>query len=73
MPPLLPEIDVEQLSIPQRLELIAVLWDSIPESADMPLPEWHREELDQRVRAADADPGAGIPWEQVKARLREKP
>ena len=71
MPHSLPELDVEQLTVAQRLELIALLWDSIPDSLEaLPVPEWHRQELDRRLAAADAAPDAGIPWEQVKARLR---
>lgn len=71
MPSSLPELDVEQLTVAQRLELIALLWDSIPDSLEtLPMPEWHRLELDRRLAAADAAPDAGIPWEQVKARLR---
>jgi putative addiction module component (TIGR02574 family) len=62
------------LSVQQRLELIGELWDSIPDSLDaLPIPEWHREELERRLAAADADPEAAIPWEEVKKRLREKP
>ena len=61
------------LSVEQRLELIGELWDSIPDSVDeLPVPDWHREELERRLAAADADPDAAIPWEQVKKRLREK-
>ena len=61
------------LSVEQRLELISELWDSIPDSLDtLPVPDWHREELDRRLAAADANPNAAIPWEEVKRRLREK-
>ena len=60
------------LSVEQRLELIGELWDSIPDSLDeLPVPDWHREELERRVAAANADPDAAIPWEEVKKRLRE--
>jgi putative addiction module component (TIGR02574 family) len=74
----LPEAAAELLRIPlsveQRLELIGELWDSIPDSVDeLPVPDWHREELERRLAAADADPDAAIPWEQVKNRLREEP
>jgi len=74
----LPEAAAELLRTPltveQRLDLIGELWDSIPDSLDeLPIPEWHREELERRLAAADADPDAAIPWEEVKKRLREKP
>ena len=62
------------LSVEQRLELIAELWDSIPNSVDeLPVAEWHREELKRRLAAAEADPDAAIPWEEAKKQLREKP
>jgi putative addiction module component (TIGR02574 family) len=71
MPPT--EVDIEQLSVPQRLDLIARIWDSIPDTAQaLPVPQWHRHELERRLAAADANPGAAEPWEQVKARLRSK-
>ncbi|MDX6576197.1 MAG: hypothetical protein QOE96_2150, partial [Blastocatellia bacterium] len=55
------------------LDLIGELWDSIPDSLDeLPVPEWHRKELERRLTVADADPNAAIPWEQVKRRLREE-
>jgi putative addiction module component (TIGR02574 family) len=65
------ESEIGQLTVPERLDLIALLWDSIPDSADgLPVPEWHRQELERRLKAAEANPEAGIPWEQVKSRLR---
>ena len=74
MPPSLTKLEVERLTVAQRLELISLLWDSIPESLEaLPVPEWHRQELDRRLAAAAAAPDAGIPWEQVRARLSGKP
>jgi putative addiction module component (TIGR02574 family) len=69
--PSLTDVEIEKLSIAERLEVISALWDSIPDSADaLPVPEWHRQELARRWAAADADPDAVIPWEEVKAQLR---
>jgi putative addiction module component (TIGR02574 family) len=71
MPSSLSELDLTQLTVDQRLELIGLLWDSIPESAEsLPIPEWHRQELEQRLAAADAAPELAIPWEEVRRRLR---
>ncbi|MGZ5437349.1 MAG: addiction module protein [Pyrinomonadaceae bacterium] len=45
------------LTVQQRIELIGELWDGIPDSIDaLPIPDWHRKELDRRLSAADADP-----------------
>lgn len=73
----LPEAAAEllrmSLTVEQRLELIGELWDSIPDSVkDFPQPKWHEDELDRRLANADTNPGAAIPWEEVKRRLREK-
>ncbi len=42
------------------------------EAEDLPLPDWHIREVERRRAAAEADPGAGIPWEIVKARLADR-
>jgi len=67
----LSDVAIKQLSVAERLDLISVLWDSIPED-QLPIPEWHHEELERRLAAADADPGEAIPWEEVRQRLRKK-
>src|SRR5438132_10763523 len=68
----LPELRIEELSTDQRLELIGLLWDSIPETAvALPVPEWHRKELERRLAQADTNPEAAVPWDQVRGRLRE--
>lgn len=74
MSPTIPDFDFQSLSSPQKLELIGWLWDSIPDSTEsLPFPESHRQELEQRLAEADANPNAAIPWEQVRGRLRQKP
>ena len=72
LPDAVTELLKTPLSVEQRLQLIGELWDSIPDSTEsLPIPEWHREELEKRLAAADANPEAAIPWEDVKRRLRD--
>ncbi len=67
-------LGIDRMSIEDRLRLIEEIWESLDTAAgDLPLPESHREDLDRRLAAADADPGGGAPWEEVLARLRRKP
>jgi len=64
-------LDIEQLSVPQRLDLITAIWDSITEEDEsLPVPDWHREELERRVASRGSKPS--LTWEEVKARLRRK-
>jgi putative addiction module component (TIGR02574 family) len=70
----LKQLGIDRLSTAERIELIGEIWDSIAEAGEeLPLPEWHRSEVERRRIAADADPEAGIPWEVVKARLANRP
>ena len=69
----LSDVAINQLSVAERLDLISVLWDSIPDSLDeLPIPEWHREELERRLAAAVVDPDSAIPWEKVRHHLRKR-
>ncbi len=70
MSPTLQELGIDRLSIEDRLKLIGEIWDSIAPIDQMEIHESHQEELDRRLAAADADPTASKPWEEVRARLR---
>ena len=61
--------DFSKLSVAERIQLAADLWDSIPESADVPLTDAQKAELDRRLEDLDQHPDAGEPWEVVRARL----
>ena len=68
MSPTIQELGIDRLSAAHRLQLLGEIWDSLtPE--ETPIPESHRAELDKRIASADADPGAGKPWEEVRSRL----
>lgn len=58
--------EVLRLPADQRLQLVADVWDSLVASpAAVPVPDWHRELLDERL----ADPGerATRTWDEVRA------
>lgn len=64
------DLGIDQFSVEDRLRLIGEIWDSLPDVQPSEIPQSHREELDRRLAAADADPDAASPWEEVRARLR---
>jgi putative addiction module component (TIGR02574 family) len=66
----LSQFGIDRLNTQQRVELIGLIWDSLPDDAcpDVP-PDWHIQELERRIAAADANPEAAEPWETVLARL----
>jgi putative addiction module component (TIGR02574 family) len=61
--------ELARLSSLEKLELISLLWQSIPE-ADVPPPTGAElEELQRRIAEDEADPDEGQSWEDVKAEL----
>lgn len=63
----------EELSIEEKIDYVQSLWDHIAADADIvPLTEWQKKVLDQRMAAFAKDPEAGIPWEEILDRLRSK-
>lgn len=57
---------IDRLSVSDRLELIELIWDSLPdEVAAEDVPAWHIAELAKRLANAEANPGAGRPWREA--------
>lgn len=68
------ELGIDQLSPDDRLKLMEEIWDSLAAEADRaPLTDAQRQDLQRRIAAYEANPKAGSSWEDVKARLRERP
>jgi putative addiction module component (TIGR02574 family) len=50
--------------------LTVVIWDRIAANeSQVPVPDWHREVLHQRLADYQANPDQGRPWEEVEADL----
>lgn len=58
------------LSVDQRLQLIEELWDSLHGEFDkLPLSDWQRETIDQRLAALESGASVGSPWQDVRQRI----
>ncbi len=63
--------EILQLPPSERLKLVEEIWDSLAASPDtVPVPEWHKEELDRRLN--NPAPGPGENWKEARAKLRDK-
>ena len=63
-----PAFDFTDLSVPERIQLVEDLWDSVAaETPPLTLTPDEVAELERRLVEMDSNPEAGIPWEQVKA------
>jgi putative addiction module component (TIGR02574 family) len=63
----LKSLEIERLSIDERLELVEALWDSIASSAA--LTDTQREELDRRLADHRQHPDDVTPWPEVKSSI----
>lgn len=62
--------DTLELSIPERIQLVEDIWDTIAEKTE--LAELTKEEkkiIDERLEAYHKNPESGSPWEDVYKRL----
>ena len=70
MQSLTPE-EIDRLTPPERLALIAQLWDSL-EHEQLPLTEAQQAELDARLGSFDEDRRSGVTWSALKAELEQR-
>ena len=63
--------DILQMSVAERIQLAEDIWDSIsavPEA--LPLTNAERQELDRRLEAYAQNPDEGIPWNELREKVR---
>lgn len=58
MSPTAQDLGIDRLNPEERLRLIGEIWDSLFLEV-VPIPESHKQELERRLGAADADPAVG--------------
>lgn len=61
------------LPVDERIELAQILWESVEPEEEvrfLPIPEWQRQILDERLADLDRNPGDEQTWEEVKTELR---
>lgn len=64
---------VMSLSVPERIQLVEDIWDSIAElPEEVPLTAEQKAELDRRLDAYHQDPAEGSPWGMVRERIRAR-
>jgi putative addiction module component (TIGR02574 family) len=65
-----PYAEVFSLTLPERLQLVEDLWDSIAvETEKLPLSDWQKAELDRRAAEYRQNPSLASTWEEAKQRI----
>ncbi len=69
MQPLL-NIDINKMSVAERIQLAEDIWDSILTSDEnLPITEIQQQELDNRLKQYKQNPDEGLSWETIKERF----
>ena len=64
--------EILKLSVPERIELVEAIWDSIADAPDrLPVTAAQKRELDRRLAEYLQDPPKGRTWEEVRDSLDE--
>lgn len=63
------QLQIQQLSVEERLQLIGQIWDSLSPPAQCALSPEQIAEIDARLQQEALEPNAGSAWEEVKERL----
>ncbi len=65
-----PAIEIDNLNVEERLELIESLWESLVVDPDnVPVTDAQKKLLDERLDEIESGDDAGTPWDEVKARI----
>ena len=69
----LPPPGFDDMPVEQQIDYVQLLWDRITAQLDrVPVPEWHRQVLDERLAAHETNPEPTRPWEEVRDEIRSK-
>jgi putative addiction module component (TIGR02574 family) len=61
------------LSPSEKLQLVEDLWDDLAAAPEaVPVHDWQKQELARRKANLMKHPASGLPWEEVKSRLRTR-
>jgi putative addiction module component (TIGR02574 family) len=72
-PVAIPPPGFDQLTVEEQIDYVQLLWERIAATPEqVPVPDWHREVLDERRKDFEANPDAGESWDIVRRRLQDK-
>ncbi len=68
--PTIPPIGVDELSADDKLAYIQALWDRFSEHPeDVPVPDWHRQIVRERLAAYRRGEMTSRPWPEIREEL----
>jgi len=66
-------IQIDQMALDEKLSAMEALWDDLCQhEEDVPVPQWHKDLLDERERLIEQGSAQFADWETAKKRISER-
>lgn len=63
----------DELSVDERIDFVQSLWDRIAATPEqVPVPDWHRRIIRERLESYRTSPGEGRSWADVRTEIADK-
>jgi putative addiction module component (TIGR02574 family) len=64
--------EIRELPLHEKLRMMEALWDGIsPQEAELEVPQWHKDLLDERGQLITDGKAAFIDWETAKRQIKD--
>jgi putative addiction module component (TIGR02574 family) len=65
--------ELKKLPLNEKLQIIEVLWEDLRNQEEaVPVPEWHKKILDERLKAVEEGREEILEWDDIKHDLRAR-
>jgi len=66
-------LQIDQMTLEEKLQTMEALWDDLcRREEDVPVPQWHKDILDERRRLIERGQAQFIDWETAKKQIAEE-
>ena len=66
-------LQIDQMTLEEKLQTMEALWDDLcRREEDVPVPQWHKDILDERRRLIELGQAQFIDWETAKKQIAEE-
>ena len=70
--PMIALSEIHELPLHEKLRMMEVLWDGIaPLEAEVEVPQWHKDLLDEREQLIQEGKAKFIDWETAKLQIKD--
>jgi hypothetical protein len=67
------DLPLAEMSVEEKLRTLEVIWNDLCRNEeDLPVPQWHRDLLDERARLVAESKAKFSSWESAKERINSR-